>query len=75
MSSDWLFTKFGRFLLIIITTSCIIRSLITPPLPQVRDTNLGKVRSQGKVYNSANDLLLWFNQDEDRFYDTDSEVG
>ncbi|KAL5247041.1 hypothetical protein ACHWQZ_G019045 [Mnemiopsis leidyi] len=39
-----------------------------------REYVIGEVRDRGKLFNSNNDLMLWFQKDDDQFYDSDSRV-
>ena len=40
----------------------------------IGNQNIGAFRDEGKLYNSTNDFMLWYEQDDDNFYDTDSKV-
>ena len=40
----------------------------------VGNQSIGTFRDKGKLYNSSNDLMFWYDRDDDLFYDTDSKV-
>ena len=39
-----------------------------------RGQMIGELRDRGKLYNSTNDLMLWFQKDDDQFYDPNRRV-
>ena len=39
-----------------------------------RGNLIGEVRDRGKLFNSTNDLMLWFQKDDDQFYDPERRV-